>query len=194
MCPLRPTAVCPGRGGTWPAGTDGSGSQAGAIASVDLAGARATNSTLATDVLPRPNETRAGGQSCPLAARWLASPRDDESVRRIAEQWGGRPLGRPGCAAFDGPARAIQCARALVSELGGVGAAVHSGECEPHGDGLRGVAVDMAGELASGARGGEVLVTQTVRDLVVGCPIELEPRGRRSFRGVPGEWEVFAVR
>jgi class 3 adenylate cyclase len=80
-----------------------------------------------------------------------------------------------------------------VSDLGGVGAAVHSGECEPQGDGLRGVAVDVARELAAGARGGEVLVTQTVRDLVVGSPITLEPRGRRAFRGVPGDWEVFAV-
>jgi len=51
----------------------------------------------------------------------------------------------------------------------------------------------VAGELAAGARGGEVLVTQTVRDLIVGSPIELEPRGRRTFRGVPGDWEVFAV-
>jgi len=122
---------------------------------------------------------------------------DDALVRTIAERWGGRPLGRPGCAAFDGPARAIRCARALVAELGGqgrtVGAAVHSGECEPQADGLRGVAVDVAGELAAGARGGEVLVTQTVRDLIVGSPIELEPRGRRTFRGVPGDWEVFAV-
>jgi hypothetical protein len=57
---------------------------------------------------------------------------------------------------------------------------------------LRGVAVDMARDLATGARG-EVLVTQTVRDLVVGSPIELDPRGRRAFRGVPGDWEVFAV-
>jgi DNA-binding SARP family transcriptional activator/pimeloyl-ACP methyl ester carboxylesterase len=123
---------------------------------------------------------------------------DDAPGRAIVERWGGRPLGRPGCAAFDGPARAIRCAGALVSELGdrglAVGAAVHSGECEPQEHGrLRGIAVDVAGELATGARGGEVLVTQTVRDLIVGSPIELEPRGRRSFRGVPGEWEVFAV-
>jgi class 3 adenylate cyclase len=74
-----------------------------------------------------------------------------------------------------------------------VGAAVHCGECEPQEDGLRGVAVDLAGELAAGACGGEVLVTQTVRDLVVGSPIEFEPHGRRAFPGVPGEWEVFAV-
>jgi DNA-binding SARP family transcriptional activator/pimeloyl-ACP methyl ester carboxylesterase len=117
---------------------------------------------------------------------------DDAAVRAMVDRWGGRPLERPGCAAFDGPARAIRCARVLVSEGGAVGAAVHSGECDPHGDGLRGVAVDMARELATGARG-EVLVTQTVRDLVVGSPIELEPRGRRAFRGVPGDWEVFAV-
>jgi hypothetical protein len=121
----------------------------------------------------------------------------DALVRTIVERWGGHPVGRPGCAAFDGPARAIRCARALVSELGAqgltVGAAVHSGECEPEGDGLRGVAVDVARELAAGAGRGDVLVTQTVRDLVVGSPIELESRGRRAFSGVPGDWEVFAV-
>ena len=128
-----------------------------------------------------------------VLATVLATSHDDVLVPQIAERWGGRPLGRPGCAAFDGPARAIRCARALVSELGGVGAAVHSGECEPDGDGLRGVAVDVAAELAASARGGEVLVTQTVRDLVVGSPIAVEPRGRRAFRGVPGDWEVFAV-
>jgi pimeloyl-ACP methyl ester carboxylesterase len=121
----------------------------------------------------------------------------DALVRTIVERWGGHPVGRPGCAAFDGPARAIRCARALVSELGAqgltVGAAVHSGECEPEGDGLRGVAVDVARELAAGAGRGDVLVTQTVGDLVVGSPIELESRGRRAFSGVPGDWEVFAV-
>jgi DNA-binding SARP family transcriptional activator/pimeloyl-ACP methyl ester carboxylesterase len=128
-----------------------------------------------------------------VLATVLATSLDDARLRTIAERWGGRPLGWPGCASFDGPARAIRCARAIVTELRGVGAAVHSGECEPEGSGLRGVAVDVAGELATAARSGEVLVTQTVRDLVVGSSLELEPRGRRSFRGVPGEWDVFAV-
>jgi pimeloyl-ACP methyl ester carboxylesterase len=128
-----------------------------------------------------------------VLATVLATSLDDARLRTIAERWGGRPLGWPGCASFDGPARAIRCARAIVTELRGVGAAVHSGECEPEGNGLRGVAVDVAGELATAARSGEVLVTQTVRDLVVGSSLELEPRGRRSFRGVPGEWDVFAV-
>ncbi len=128
-----------------------------------------------------------------VLATVLATSLDDARLRTIAERWGGRPLGWPGCASFDGPARAIRCARAIVTELRGVGAAVHSGECEPEGKGLRGVAVDVAGELATAARSGEVLVTQTVRDLVVGSSLELEPRGRRSFRGVPGEWDVFAV-
>jgi class 3 adenylate cyclase len=69
--------------------------------------------------------------------------------------------------------------------------AVHSGECELHPDGLRGVAVDVAQQLAASAAPGQVLVTQTVRDLIVGSTIQLEPQGRRSFQGLPGSWDVL---
>jgi len=128
-------------------------------------------------------------------------PGREAAVAATVERLGGCRLPSPGPgrsrATFDGPARAIRCALALVAELGPgdgpVAAAVHSGECERHAQGLRGVAIDLADQLAAAARPGEVLVTQTVRDLTVGSAIGLEPRGRRLFDGVPGDWDVLAV-
>jgi pimeloyl-ACP methyl ester carboxylesterase len=121
----------------------------------------------------------------------------DAAIDTIVERFGGRPLRAPGRATFDGPARAIRCAVALVAELGAkdrnVAVAVHSGECELHQHDVRGVAVDLAEQLAATAEPGQVLVSQTIRDLVVGSTIQLEPCGRRAFRGIPGDWDIFAV-
>ena len=96
-------------------------------------------------------------------------------------------------ASFDGAARAVRCAVALVSELPRIGVAVHSGECETSGKQVRGVAVDIATQLAATAEPGQVLVSQTVRDLLLGSAIDLRPHRRQSFKDVPGEWEVFSV-
>ncbi|HEX4490120.1 MAG TPA: alpha/beta fold hydrolase [Acidimicrobiia bacterium] len=124
------------------------------------------------------------------------SPRRDAEIDAVVERCRGVIVGN-GLATFDGPARAIRCARALVSEIGSdatrPGVAVHSGECQRLGDAVRGVAVDIARELAGSAESGQVLVSQTVRDLVVGSTIEFRPHAPRSFRGVPGEWDVFEV-
>jgi class 3 adenylate cyclase len=122
-------------------------------------------------------------------------------IHRIIERFDGcrRPTQAPGrtTATFDGPARAIHCGLALVAELGpddqNVAGAVHSGECERDADGLQGIAVDLAEQLAASAPPGQVLVTQTVRDLTVGSKVRLEPRGPRSFDGIPGDWEILAV-
>jgi DNA-binding SARP family transcriptional activator/pimeloyl-ACP methyl ester carboxylesterase len=127
--------------------------------------------------------------------------RREATIDTTIERFGGcrLPPQAPGraSATFDGPARAIRCALALVAELGledhNVAAAVHSGECERQADGLRGVAVDLAEQLAAATPPGQVLVTQTVRDLTVGSPVALEPRGRRSFDGIPGAWDILAV-
>ena len=130
--------------------------------------------------------------ACPNPTR----PRD-AVIDATVERFGGRPLRGPGRATFDGPARAIRCAMALVSELDAkdqdVAVAVHSGECERHEHAVRGVAVDLAQQLAASAEPGQVLVSQTIRDLVVGSTIQLEPRGRRAFQGIPGDWDIFAV-
>jgi class 3 adenylate cyclase len=125
------------------------------------------------------------------------SRRSGDAIDAIVERFCGRPLQGTVRATFDGPARAIRCARALLAELGatdpGLAVAVHSGECELTDDGVRGPAVDLAEQLAASAEPGQVLVSQTVRDLLAGSTTRLEPRGRRSFEQVPGEWDVFAV-
>jgi pimeloyl-ACP methyl ester carboxylesterase len=100
-------------------------------------------------------------------------------------------------ATFDGPARAISAAQSLRDRLAPLGlrirAGVHTGECEQLGDDLGGIAVHIGARVSSEAGPGEVLVSQTVRDLVVGSGLEFEDRGARELKGVPGEWRLFAV-
>jgi len=101
-------------------------------------------------------------------------------------------------ATFDGPARAIRCAQAVLQGVGGIGldvrAGVHTGECELHDGKLAGIAVSVGARVASLAGAGEVLVTATVRDLVAGSGIDFQERGRRELKGVPGSWDVYAAR
>jgi DNA-binding SARP family transcriptional activator/pimeloyl-ACP methyl ester carboxylesterase/class 3 adenylate cyclase len=100
-------------------------------------------------------------------------------------------------ATFDGPARAIRCASSIVRELCAAGlgarAGLHSGECEIAGDEVGGVAVEIARGVADVARRGEVLVSQTVRDVVFGSAITFSKAGRETPSGVPGEWRVYTV-
>jgi class 3 adenylate cyclase len=101
-------------------------------------------------------------------------------------------------ASFDGPARAIRCACAIqdaVSQLRlEIRAGVHTGECERIGDKLSGIAVHIAARVAGTAGPGQVLVSQTVRDLVAGSGIEFEDRGEHRLKGVSETWRLFAVR
>jgi pimeloyl-ACP methyl ester carboxylesterase len=100
-------------------------------------------------------------------------------------------------ATFDGPARAIRCAKAVVAgvhELGlEVRAGVHTGECELHDTKVAGIAVSIGARVAAIAGPGEVLVSQTVKDLVAGSGLEFDDRGARSLKGVPGEWRLYAM-
>lgn len=100
-------------------------------------------------------------------------------------------------ARFDGPARAIRCASAIrdvVGELGlQVRAGVHTGECELVDGKVAGVAVSIGARVASHAGPGDVLVSQTVKDLVAGSGIEFEDRGDTELKGIPGAWRLFAV-
>jgi class 3 adenylate cyclase len=100
-------------------------------------------------------------------------------------------------ATFDGPARAIRCAQAVVggvSELGlDVRAGVHTGECELHDGKVAGLAVSIGARVASAAGAGQVLVSQTVKDLVAGTGLGLEDRGERELKGVPGTWRLYAA-
>ena len=101
-------------------------------------------------------------------------------------------------AAFDGPGRAIHCAETIATRSRDLGieirAGVHTGECELRGDNLAGIAVHIGARVAAIAGPGEVLVTSTVRDLVNGSGIEFTDRGLHTLKGVPGEWQVLAVR
>jgi len=101
-------------------------------------------------------------------------------------------------ATFDGPARAILCAREVMAdahELGlSVRAGVHTGECDMSGEKVVGVAVHIGARVAAEARPGEILVSRTVKDLVAGSGLEFEDQGVRDLKGVPEPWQLFAVR
>lgn len=100
-------------------------------------------------------------------------------------------------AAFDGPARGVRCADAIVREVRRLGlevrAGLHTGECEILGDKLSGIAVHTGARVASVAGPGEVLVSGTVKDLVAGSGIRFEDRGVQVLKGIPGEWHLYAV-
>ncbi len=101
-------------------------------------------------------------------------------------------------ARFDGPARAIRCACAIrdsVAELGlELRAGLHTGECEVIDEKVTGIAVSIGARVAAEAAPGEVLVSQTVKDLVAGSGLEFDDRAVATLRGVPGDWRLFAVR
>jgi class 3 adenylate cyclase len=100
-------------------------------------------------------------------------------------------------ATFDGPARAIRCAFALRDGLRGmdieIRSGLHCGEIERRGPDVSGLAVHIAARVQGVARPGEVLVTRTVKDLVVGAEIPFLDRGLHDLKGVPDEWRLFAV-
>ena len=100
-------------------------------------------------------------------------------------------------ATFDGPARAIRCAHAIVDSVRELGlevrAGVHTGECEVHEGKVAGLAVVIGARVAGAAQGGEVLVSQTVKDLVAGAGVDFDDRGERELKGVPGAWRLYAV-
>ena len=125
----------------------------------------------------------------------------DALVREEVERQRGRfvkSLGDGALAVFDGPSRAISSATAIRDRVGGLGlqvrAGLHTGECElfPDDD-VGGMAVHISSRVSGLADAGEVLVSSTVRDLIVGSGRELEDRGEHELKGVPGQWRVFAV-
>jgi DNA-binding SARP family transcriptional activator/pimeloyl-ACP methyl ester carboxylesterase len=126
--------------------------------------------------------------------------RHNEVVRGELARFRGHELDASGdgtLATFDGPARAVRCATAVVRALRPLGldvrAGVHTGEVEVQGDRIRGVAVQIAEGVAAEAAPGEVLVSQTVDDLVAGSGLEFADRGTRALAGVSGEWRLLAA-
>jgi class 3 adenylate cyclase/pimeloyl-ACP methyl ester carboxylesterase len=126
--------------------------------------------------------------------------RHHAAVRRQLARFRGGELDTAGdgfFATFDGPARAIRCAQAVLFDMSQLGldlrAGLHTGECELHDGKLTGIAVNIGARVASQAQPGEVLVSSTVKDLVAGSGIEFEDRGTAELKGVPGEWRLYAV-
>ena len=122
------------------------------------------------------------------------------TVRRELARFRGREIDRAGdglFAAFDGPARAIRCSCRIRDEVRSLGLEVriglHAGECEVLGDKIGGIAVHIGARVAAAAEPGEVLVSNTVKDLVAGSGIAFRDRGTHALRGLPGEWTLFAV-
>jgi class 3 adenylate cyclase len=124
----------------------------------------------------------------------------DELARRLVEQAGGRLVKTTGdgiLATFDGPGRGIHCAIALRNQLGGIEvqirAGLHAGEVELRDGDVGGMAVHIAARVMAAAQPDEILVSRTVRDLVVGSDLVLDDRGTRPLKGVEGDWQLFAV-
>jgi class 3 adenylate cyclase len=127
----------------------------------------------------------------------------DAHDRAIRDQLGrhrGREIETSGdsfFASFDGPARAIRCAQAIVKATETLGielrAGLHTGECEVRGDHLGGLAVHIAARVGALAGPGEIVVSGTLKDLVVGSGIDFVDRGEHELKGVPGSWKLFAV-
>jgi len=125
----------------------------------------------------------------------------DARVRAELRRFGGREIDTAGdgfLASFDAPTSAIRCAAAVLASVGemgiGIRVGLHTGECEVVGDKLRGIAVHVGARVASTAGPGEVLVSQTVKDLVAGSDIVFDDLGAHRLKGVPGEWRLYAVR
>jgi class 3 adenylate cyclase len=133
--------------------------------------------------------------------RWRELLEEHERVTRTElERHQGREVKNTGdgvLAIFDGPARAIRCATAVASATDRLGLPVrvglHTGECERRNGDIGGIAVHIGARVMAEAGPGEVLVSRTVKDLTVGSDITFEQRGERQLKGVPGEWELFAV-
>jgi class 3 adenylate cyclase len=124
----------------------------------------------------------------------------DELVRGEVRRFRGREIDTAGdgvLATFDGPARAIRCAESVRDGARGLGldirAGLHTGEVEMAGEKVRGIAVHIGARVSALAGPGEVLISNTVRDLVAGSGIQFEDRGPHALKGVSDEWRIFAV-
>ena len=124
----------------------------------------------------------------------------DAVVRSQLARFRGREVSTSGdgfLATFDGPQRAIRCAMAIRDAVRSLGievrAGLHTGECEIRGDDIGGIAVHIGARVSALAGPNDVLVSSTLRDLVIGSGLEFDDRGAHQLKGVPGEWHLFAV-
>ncbi len=168
----------------------------GATREAALDSQRALATVLFTDIVGSTTRAAELGDR-----RWRETlERHDRLTRELVARFGGRAIKSTGdgfLATFDGPARAVRCASALTTEVGELGielrAGLHVGEVELIGADVGGMAVHIGARIGALGGPGEVFVSSTVRDLVVGSGIEFDDRGERELKGVPGSWRVFAV-
>ena len=157
---------------------------------------RVLATVLLTDIVGSTERAAAEGD-----ARWRALLDDHDEITRacVAEHRGVavKSTGDGFLARFDGPGRAVACARDISDRLEPVGlqvrAGLHTGEIELRGDDIGGLAVHVAARVAGLAGAGEVLVSRTVKDLTVGSGLEWEDRGEHELKGVPDHWALFAA-
>lgn len=158
---------------------------------------RVLASVLFTDIV---DSTRRAAELGDNAWRLLLNQHDALAERQI-ERHGGRLVKTTGdgvLATFDGPGRSVRCALSISDGAQALGielrAGVHTGEVELRGDDIAGLGVNIAARIEAIAQPGEVLVSRTVTDLVAGSGLEFDDRGEHNLKGVPGRWQVFAVR
>jgi len=157
---------------------------------------RVLATVLFTDIVDSTKKAAALGDT-----RWKELLRShDDRVRTELARFRGVEVKTTGdgfLATFDGPARAVMCARAISEAVRSLGievrAGCHTGEVEQLGGDLAGLAVHIGARVASLANGGEVLVSSTVKDLVAGSGLSFEDRGVHTLKGVPDEWHLYAV-
>jgi class 3 adenylate cyclase len=157
---------------------------------------RALTTVLFTDIVGSTEKAAEIGDR-----RWRdLLERHDAIVRRQLEIYRGsevKTMGDGFLATFDGPARAIRCAAAIRDELAAIGievrVGIHTGEVELIGSDVGGMAVNIGARIGDLADSGELLVSSTVRELVVGSGLEFSDRGSHTLKGAPGEWRLFAV-
>jgi class 3 adenylate cyclase len=126
--------------------------------------------------------------------------RHNTAIRRNISRFRGHEANTTGdgfLITFDGPARAVRCAGAIVDDMRSVGieirAGLHTGECEEIDDNIGGIAVHIGARVAALAAPGQVLVSSTVKDLVAGSGLRFADRGDHSLKGIPGEWRLYAL-
>jgi pimeloyl-ACP methyl ester carboxylesterase len=157
---------------------------------------RALRTVLFTDIVASTQHAAASGDE-----RWRAVlHRFGEITTDLTQRFGGTVVKSTGdghLATFDGPTQAIRCAEALRTDAETLGieirAGIHTGECELLDADIGGIAVHIAARICDQAGAGEILVSRTVRDLVVGSGTGFEDRGSVELRGVPGTWQLLAV-
>jgi pimeloyl-ACP methyl ester carboxylesterase len=157
---------------------------------------RALRTVLFTDIVASTQHAAATGDE-----RWRAVlQRFREITADLTQRFGGTVVQHTGdghLATFDGPTQAIRCAEALRTDAETLGiqirAGIHTGECELLDADVGGIAVHIAARICAQAGAGEILVSRTVRDLVVGSGTGFEDRGSVELRGVPGTWQLLAV-